>query len=148
MSGERRVFQMGYFGPEIKEKWVEARGTTEAMVVHSTAKLLWAINGHTIDYSFSQQVHFSLTSQARWVLPTGLPWWFGIWLLHLVLLTSSRASLCPLHLVSQSAKIISEDTPSDALWLDLVMVYITSTHIHLARTRQMAWPNCKRDQEI
>lgn len=56
--------------------------------------------------------------------------------------------LIPLRSVSQQAKIKSEDITSDALWLDLVMVYTTFTHIHLDRIRQIAWPNCKREQEI
>ena len=45
----------------------------------------------------STNICFSLISQSKWVFPTAtdLPWWFGIGLLHLVLLRSSSTSSAP-----------------------------------------------------
>lgn len=96
----------------------------------------------------SISICFPLTSQSKWVLPTatGLScWWYLA--LHLVLLRSSRASSIHIQAASeQRAKL--RNIIQETLWLGLILVHITPTHIHVARTRKVVWPNGNGEQEV
>lgn len=53
---------------------------------------------------------------------------------------------CPLHSGSQWAKSKAEE--KHPRWSTIRLSTHHSHHIHRARTKKVAWPNCNRDQEI